>query len=371
MSRQWGELHHQVCFGESGGRIIWQPRIGCWFYDKLFEQEPFPPPFTGLSWEAVYRELDCSARLYTHFNPCFQPVHPDSVNVFRRQINETDTETVCETPAGTLTSINRRTTSSRAQLWHKREVETEDDLRVAIWRAENTEWRWRQDVYDRALQSVGDLGAPTVYLPRVTVQDLYINLMGTGNGIYALYDWPDTVQAYFRALDDCHDRLIDVVNVSPVDIINFGDNVHCGTLPPDLFCRYVLPSYQRRCERLHAAGKFTSTHWDGDTRALLPYVHETGLDAIEAVTPQPQGDVTLEEVKEAFGDKVFLLDGVPAIYFDSTFPVSVLEDCVTRLIELFAPRLVLGISDEISSSGDIERVRVVGRMVDEYNASRP
>jgi hypothetical protein len=38
------------------------------------------------------------------------------------------------------------------------------------------------------------------------------------------------------------------------------------------------------------------------------------------------------------------------------------------LIELFAPKLVLGISDEISSNGDIERVRVVGEIVDQYNA---
>jgi len=44
------------------------------------------------------------------------------------------------------------------------------------------------------------------------------------------------------ALDECHDRLIDVINASPVDIVNFGDNVHSGTLPPELFIRHVLPA---------------------------------------------------------------------------------------------------------------------------------
>jgi hypothetical protein len=42
---------------------------------------------------------------------------------------------------------------------------------------------------------------------------------------------------------------------------------------------------------------------------------------------------------------------------------------VHKLIDLFAPNLILGISDEISSTGDIERIRLVGRIVDEYNAS--
>jgi len=36
--------------------------------------------------------------------------------------------------------------------------------------------------------------------------------------------------------------------------------------------------------------------------------------------------------------------------------------------DLFAPRLILGISDEISAHGDIERIRRVGELVDDYNA---
>ena len=37
-------------------------------------------------------------------------------------------------------------------------------------------------------------------------------------------------------------------------------------------------------------------------------------------------------------------------------------------VDSFAPNLILGISDEISSTGDIERIRLVGKIVDEYNA---
>jgi hypothetical protein len=205
-------------------------------------------------------------------------------------------------------------------------------------------------------------------MPRMNVQSLYINKMGVQNSIYALHDWTDTVEAYFRALDECHDRLIDLINASPIDIINYGENVHAGTLSPDLFVRYHLPACVHRSKRLHAANKFVCSHWDGDTRPLLPYARETGLDGIEAITPQPQGDVTLEEVAEALGSEMVLLDGIPAIYFDDTFPVEVLVECTHRLIELFAPRLVLGISDEISSTGDLERIRVVGDIVNRYNA---
>jgi hypothetical protein len=130
----------------------------------------------------------------------------------------------------------------------------------------------------------------------------------------------------------------------------------------------MLPVYQRRCELLHRAGKFVHAHWDGDCGPLLPLARETGLDGIEAITPVPQGDVTLEEVKSALGE-MFLIDGIPAVYFDRTFTEQTLVDCAKRIIDLFAPNLILGISDEMSSTGEIERIRLVTGVVDDYNAS--
>lgn len=145
--------------------------------------------------------------------------------------------------------------------------------------------------------------------------------------------------------------------------------MHAGTLPPSLFKKYVLPAYQRRNELLHKAGKFTHAHWDGDVKPLLPFAKDTGLDGIEAITPKPQGDVTLEEVKEALGDDMFLLDGIAAILFDGIYPEEQLVEQTKKVIELFAPKLILGISDELPSTGNIERVRLVGQIVDDYNAS--
>ena len=92
------------------------------------------------------------------------------------------------------------------------------------------------------------------------------------------------------------------------------------------------------------------------------------MDGIEAITPVPQGDVTLEEMKEGLGDDMYLIDGIPAIYFDEIYPEEALVEWVHKILDMFAPNLVLGISDEISSTGDIERIRLVGKIVDEYNA---
>lgn len=361
------QLHRDVVFGYSGRKIIWQPRISCWYTDKKFAGQPLPRPYEDMGIPDIYRSLRCSARLYD-FNSCFRRIEHPSVERTERPLSETETEIIINTPLGKQIAVHESFASNPHIVSLKWEVETEQELKVATWREENTDWQWDQDIFNQLQEDLGDLGAPTMYMPRMNVQSLYIDKMGVENGIFAIHDWPDSTEAYFKALEESHDRLIEVINASPVEIINFGENVHASTLSPNLFLKYHLPACQRRCEQLHAAGKFVSAHWDGDCGPLLQYAQETGLDGIEAITPQPQGDVTLEQIKAGLGNNLFLLDGIPAIYFDETFSIAVLRECTIKIIELFAPKLVLGISDEISSSGDIERIRLVGEIVDQYNA---
>jgi hypothetical protein len=114
--------------------------------------------------------------------------------------------------------------------------------------------------------------------------------------------------------------------------------------------------------QLRAAGKVTHIHIDGAMKPLINLIRASPFDAIEACTPLPQGDVTLEEIEQALGDKV-LLDGIPALFFLPMYPRELLIECARRAVELFHPRLILGISDEIPPDGDIERVRMVGEMM--------
>jgi hypothetical protein len=365
-SHDWSKLHLDVISGCANGKIIWQPRIGAWWWEKIFFKKPFPPGYSDDLHE-LYRQLDASARLY-EYTSCFRRIEDPRVRCYEREINDTNTEHIIETPVGKQTYITRKTPNNWEPVVLKREVSDEEELKVATWREEHVSWKWDQERFDETQRKCGDLGAPTINLPRSNVQCLYIEKMGVENAVYALYDYPDTVEKFFIAREESSNRLIELVKISPIKIINFGENIHAGILSPDLFLKYHLPECQRRCDALHRVGKFCSSHWDGDTKPLLKYVKETGLDGIEAITPKPQGDVTLEDVKEALGDEIFLLDGIPAVYFDNTFSEQTLIDCTKKIIDMFAPKLVLGISDEISSTGDIERIRTVGKLVDDYNA---
>lgn len=361
------QLNLEVAFGKAGGKVIWQPRILSWYTDKMFVGEVLPAPYTGMSLAQLYRALSCSNRVYEYYE-AFKREEDSQVRFSRRDLSATEYELRWDTPVGSQRAVYR---ISRNSPWHeplKWPISEESEMKVAAWREERARWWWDQATFDRVAAEWGRLGAPMMYILRTTIQHLYVSEMGVEAAIYALMDYPATCDRFFEALNLSQERLIQVINASPIRLINFGDNLHASTTSPELFEKYILPVYQRRCELLHAAGKFVCSHWDGDCRTLLPFAKETGLDAIEAITPKPQGDVTLEETKEALGDMI-LMDGIPAVFFDETFSEQTLIDCVRRCIDLFAPNLILGVSDEVSSRGNIERVRLVGNIVDDYNAS--
>ena len=66
---------------------------------------------------------------------------------------------------------------------------------------------------------------------------------------------------------------------------------------------------------------------------------------------------------EHIGDKV-LLDGIPAVMFMPQYSREELMETVEKVVRLFSPRLVLGISDEVPEGTDeeaIERVEMIAK----------
>ena len=97
---------------------------------------------------------------------------------------------------------------------------------------------------------------------------------------------------------------------------------------------------------------------------MLPFLQETELDGVEALPPLPMGDMTLEQIKAAVGDRIVCLDLLPATHFLSHYSDRDCLDLARRIIDMFAPRLILGVSDEISQVGDIRRIEAVSELVE-------
>lgn len=357
------ELNLSIFRKEPVTQVLWQPRIEHW-YNVNKQQQTLPERYRNMTLLEVFDDLGCSVRPYGSFNGAIRIENHEDVRFDSRKEGPRTVHTM-HTPAGVLTSVDLHT--SMAHTTEKYWVVTPEDMTIMEWHLRRRRF-WFDDVhYQNACAEIGDRAAPTIFIPRINLMRLILEFMGFENAVTALFELPAETERLMRAVNETDDAMIDMVAGCPIEIVNFGDNVHQALCPPPLFEKWVMPEYIRRNERLHAAGKKTYPHWDGDCGTLLPYARDCGFDAIEAITPVPQGDVTLEQVRDALGDLI-LLDGIPCTDFLPSEPIESLIENTRKCIAYFMPNLVLGISDEISPVGDIERVRRVSEIVAEYNA---
>jgi hypothetical protein len=347
--------------GEPVDHVCWQPRLEHWFRYRQ-KTGTMPERYEGIDLFGVYDDLGCSVRyagrpLVFEYEKCALRVEGD----------ETGRTTSYETPMGTLTEVIHYGEEGTSGHRSKFPVETLDDIEVMEYFLADQRVRFDNDAFADIEQRLGERGVCQFYFPRSPLMRLIINYVGFEDTIYMLHDEPERAEQFMAHMERCDDDLFDVLCESPTRILNFGDNIDAWLTPPPLFERYLIPVYERRCEQLHAAGKFTHIHMDGALKPLLPYLAKLPHHGIEAPTPLPQGDVELERLCDAMGEKI-MLDGIPCVHFLPDFPLQELEECVATLLERQAPRLILGISDEISPPGEIERVRRVTQIIEESSA---
>ncbi len=369
--------------GEPVDRLVWQPRIYYWYYGNNLPNEPpedylragreplsihvehvsnpqVPDEFRTQRMIDLYRKLPASPRYpqETLRVRLFEIRYDRTVRVHTEE-SDGRVVTVFETPVGEL----RQVSEHHYQVEHL--LKGPPDFKVMAYVLDHSEFVFWQDAFEIADREFGDLGVVTTFYPRTPLQRLIVELMGFENVVYALTDYPRETEELMRVIESWDDRMYEVLLASPIQILNFGENLDANVDPPPWFEKYLAPYYEKRIAQIHAAGKFCHIHIDGAMKPIIPYIRQLQFDAIEAATPLPQGDVTLEEMKEALEGKI-LLDGIPAILFLPSYPQDDFEEFVHKVIDLFWPKLILGVSDELPPGGDIRRVKWVSDFVEHW-----
>ncbi len=346
-----------VVHGRPSGRVIWQPRLEFW-YAVNQKRGTLPPHLQGKTLEDLYDYCHASIRYFS--NPL--KVRYRNVQTRQKWLDEKNLQITWETPLGTLDEVLHYDEWNLSAYNHEYLLKSADDFRIYETILKDEEWYWDAAELARDQARVGRRGALMFYARRSPLQSLFIERMGFERTVYLLTDRPEVIERHIEAQTAADDAMYALICRERPPLFNFGENIDAHMDPPSYWRRYLLPYYRKRTEQLHAAGIKTSIHIDGAMKPLLKDIRDCPMTAIEACTPLPQGDVTLEEIQSALGGRI-LLDGIPALYFLPIYPLQTLMDCVKRVIDLFAPNLILGISDEPPPDSDIERVRMVGEYI--------
>jgi hypothetical protein len=354
------EMNLRVFQGKPVPHVFFQPRMEPWLHwHCIFDR--LPPRYQGASVTEFYDDLDCSMRYIHYYTDIPDPVvrrFTSRVTV-REHTSETEKRIVYETPHGDLVEEQQLTVDDT---WRTVgfAVKTLEDLGRLRWLCGEMSYHFVEANFCQGSDFIGERGEPQFWVPKSPYQALAQIWMKLEDLVYALADAPDLVEEVMRAIDASYDPLYEeLVTSGQVKIINFGENIHDQLISPRYWERYFIPFYEKRCAQLKEGGIYSHVHIDGYFRSLLPYLADLPFDGLEALTPRPQGDVALEEMAAAMGDKV-LLDGIPAVMFMPQYSREELMEMTEKVVELFHPRLILGISDEVPEGTGpeaIERVR--------------
>jgi len=359
-------------------KIVFSPRIYFWYIgNKLFQKRRsknnFPPNipshFVNKSQLEIYEYIGASPRyadetLYIYLLE--SKYSPDSkINVkTERGSKKDETITIFETPMGNLTQVSA---IGAGLSGHTTDypIKSIEDLKIMKYILENTEINFSQKNYEKAEKEFGNMGIVSTYMPRSPYQKLITQFMGFSRTILFFKRYLSQMEDFLKFMETCEDKLYDIIAKTPLKIINFGENIDANLSSPPYFEKYLIPYYERKVKQIHRKDKYCHIHIDGSVKKLLPYLADLPFDGIEALTPEPQGDVTLEELHEAIGNKI-MLDGVPSILFLPEYSNEYVSKYAQKVLEMFAPNLILGVSDELSPNGDIRKVEMIARVVEKF-----
>lgn len=355
--------------GREGEGVVFQPRIKHW-YDVNTAAGTLPEKYRGMYLDEVYKDLGVAPREVWVPGGGYLDLKTregDDVDVWVREKGD-DVITEYRTPKGILRQVERLTEHGASRYNSEYLLKDLKDVEVFKYILEERSYQLDQRSYEWGGKRFGGVIPLRVSLPRSPLMWLNVALMGFQRTVTMFWRYPKEMEELTRLLEGEFYKMLEVCKGKTIVELSFGDNMHQDMCSPPLFKKHVIPFYKRVMPKVHEMRMYATSHWDGFVKQLLPLAKETGLDGLECVTALPQGDVTLEEMKKGMME-LFLRDGIPAVLFCPWTSLKTLEEHVRKLLRMFYPRLILGISDLLPANADVERIRFVNEIVKEFNES--
>ncbi len=353
-------------------KIVFSPRLYYWYRGNKLWKRPrtdkncagkIPKYILKKSMFQIYEYLEASPRyvIEDFFIPLIWPRKKMRYVRVRWGYDKRDRTriTVYKTRLGTLYK------KSRGGHLVEYPIKSVQDIKIMKYIIKHSKFHFYLPMFKLAKKIIGDRGVVCTYFARSPYMRLIIEYMGFERTILYLKRFPNEMHDLMQFIEDCNDEMFRTLCRSPIKILNFGENIDANLAPPRYFEKYLIPYYEKRVKQLHRVGKFCHIHMDGSLKDLLPYLEGLPFDGLEALTPKPQGDVSLKELKASIGNKI-LLDGIPAILFLPHYSFKYVREYTKKVLRLFSPNLILGVSDELPPNSDFRKVEMVSSLLKSF-----
>jgi len=347
---------------EKPDRVPWFADLDYWYgAHKL--AGTLPDKYQGDGYFELNRDNGCGFYLQGYF-----PFEEDTGSVrFQKTRKGNDTVTTMATPLGSLTEVSRFLPVSSSSAFVKHFVESEEDLPAFQYYIESLSFKANYGEAERRKSIINDNGGVLCYTPRSPFMQCATTFFGVEPLMLMLADIPERIEQILRLMESKYDLAARLAIDSPAEMIMIPENLSSEVVG-GYYTQYLRPYEQKWISEIKKAGKISFIHMDGTLRGLIRQVAETGFDVIEAVTPAPVGDMTMEEIVSCIPERTIIWGGAPGIMFTPNVPEAEFIRHIKSMLDIMitSPRFVLGVADQVPPNGIMERVKKVSAICDEY-----
>jgi len=269
------------------------------------------------------------------------------------------------TPVGTIHEERVFNPASYSYGIRKYLLESPDEFAIVEHLMERLRCRPKWDYYRAWQESLGDLAYPYVQLPYSGSGYLMARYMGVEGTVYAVLDEPAKVGRLVRSVNACNLRILDAIIDGPFETLFISDNYDSNVQTREFFDAYARDYYTEVARRVHAKGKHLAIHVDGESRGVLGWLAECGVDCADALTPHPMFSQTPAQMRAAAGPDLILSGGIPATVFGHLGSDQAFIDSVKRWLDtrLSSPRLIMAAGDQVPTDAPFRRIAMLPEIV--------
>lgn len=347
-------------------RLPWCADLSYWMYG-LERDGKLEPRYQGE--KGIFQmHRDIGAGFYLQGFFPFTEKH-DGVEIKREKAGNTNT-TRYITPKGTLTEIQEYLPTAYAWAPKEHMVKDVSDFPALAYLFEHTYYEADYDRISRYQEEAGDNGVTLCYTPKSPFMDLVALRMGITAVTFAIMDDEDAFSALLETMAKKHMEAGALTLASPCECIMVPENLSSEVVGKAYFNKYMKAYHKEITGLIRQAGKFSFIHQDGTLKGLVKEISEAGFDVVEACTPAPVGDITIEEIAELVHPDTILWGGIPGGYFTDLVSDEEFDRHVIHVLEVLRkrPNSALGVADQVIPGSRFERIKRVDRLVEEYGA---
>jgi uroporphyrinogen-III decarboxylase len=241
-------------------------------------------------------------------------------------------------------------------------VKNAGDIRALRFMIEDTVYEPDYENYVRVKEDLEGDGIVTVWADYTPLMKIIIRHMGFKTFAIMYRRNRGVIEELVEALDKSFLKMYRIIADSPAEIVRVGDNIDSTLVSPSIFEKYCLPYYNKYTDILHEKGKTVISHMDGRLKALENIIGKTKLDAVEAFTPPPGGDLSPKEAKEAWKNKIIWMNFPEEVFLRETEEI---RSFTIRLLEEIAPGkgFIMSVTEDIHPDHYRKGVETVTKMI--------